>query len=99
MISAVELELAVEHLEAHGHVTDLVVPSLAHPGRHRRFLEALARRRGRRVCRIASALTPRHGLVWAIFDGPPRERRVEVAAIRFAIEEGAMAPVWTRTGA
>ena len=99
MIAAVELELAVEHLEAHGHVTDLVAPSLAEPALHRRFLEALARRRGRRACRIASAAMPGHGRVWAIFDGRRRPHGLEAALIWFAVEEGAMAPVWTRAGA
>ena len=44
MITAVELEAA--HPEAFGIVTDAVAPSLAEPGRPRRFLEELERRRG-----------------------------------------------------
>lgn len=98
MISAVELELAVEHLEAHGMVTDLVVPTLAEPGRHRRFMEELARRRGRRHCSLSMAVTPRHGAVWAIFEPPARGAGAEARAIRRAIREGGMDPVWTRTG-
>ena len=99
MISLVEVELALEHLEAHGLVTDLAAPSLADPETRVLLLDALAAHRGRPPGRVTSAFTPGHGVVWAAFDPAPPDRGAEVAAIRFAIEEGAMAPVRTRTGA
>ena len=40
------------------------------------------------------ALTPGYRRVWTIFDPVARSRGAEVAAIRIAIEEGGMVPVW-----
>lgn len=99
MISAVEVELAAEHLEAHGFVTDLAAPSLAEPDARPALAEAVAERLDRGLPRPACADVPGHGVVWALFDPRPRGREEEAALIRLAVEEGAMAPVWTRTGA
>ena len=99
MISTVEVELALEHLEAHGMVTDLAAPSLADAEARALLVDALTMHRGRLPARVTSAFTPGHGVVWAAFDPAPPDRGAETASIRFAIEEGAMAPVWTRTGA
>ena len=61
MITAVELELAAAHPEALGTVADAVAPSLAEPGRPRRSLEALDRRRGRQRRMLTSADLRGHG--------------------------------------
>ena len=92
------VELAAEHLEAHGYVTDLAAPSLAEPDARAALAEAVAERLDRGLPRPTSAHVPGHGVVWALFDLRPRGRE-ETALIRLAVEEGAMAPVWTRTGA
>ena len=91
MICAAESKLAADHLEARGHVPDSVATSLAHAGRHRRWRDGAGG-----GCAGHLVL---HAQPWAIFDGAPRDRRVEAALIRLAIEEGAMAPVWMRAGA
>ena len=74
-----------------------MAPSLAEPGGPRLLLGALARHRGRPPPRTARAAVPGHGEVRAAFDPPPGRAAGE-AAIRWAVEEGAMAPVWTRSG-
>ena len=99
MITAVEVELAAAHLEAFGIVTDAVAPSLAAPALHRRCLDGLDRRRGRRGCVLTRADLPGHGRVWAILDPAPRSHGGAMLAIREAVEEGAWDPVWMRAGA
>ena len=97
MTLLVEVGLAAELLDAHGVVTDLVAPSLAEPGGRRLLLEALPRYRRRPPPRTARAAVPGHGEVWAAFD-PGLGQAAGEAAIRWAVDEGAMAPVWTCSG-
>ena len=92
------VELALEHLEGRGLVTDLSAPSLADPETRALLLEALAARRGRPPGRVTSTFAPGRGVVRAAFDPAPPHRGAKVAAIRLAVEGGAMAPVRTRTG-